>query len=190
RIDKRSILAFRLAGAFSFGADKIIYYLGGTDNQLFANFNNMIPGPNEAPGFVTLANSMRGFDLNIRNGHTYVLSNVEARVPIFRYISENIRSPFFRNFQLVGFFDAGTAWSGPDPYSDENPLNTSTFPDNNGFNATEVRVVYFRDPFVFSYGVGARTLLFGYMVRLDYAWGIETRTVLDPKLHLSLGMDF
>lgn len=191
RIDKRSILAFRLAGAFSFGADKILYYLGGADNELFANFNNMIPGPNTNPGLVTLANSMRGFDLNIRNGHTYILSNVEARIPIFRYISENIRSPFFRNFQLVGFFDAGTAWSGPDPYSDENPLNTSTFPENNsGFNPTEIRVVYFRDPLVFSYGIGARTLLFGYMVRLDYAWGLETRTVLDPKLHLSLGMDF
>ena len=58
------------------------------------------------------------------------------------------------------------------------------------FNPVTARVVYFRDPLVFSYGVGARVLLFGYMVRLDYGWGYETRRVQDPKLHISLGMDF
>lgn len=191
KIDKRSILAFRLAGAVSFGADRILYYLGGTDNSLLPSFNTTIPTPVESPGFVTLANNMRGFDLNIRNGNSYILANIETRIPLFRYFSENIRSPFFRNFQLVGFFDAGTAWSGPDPYSDENPLNTTTFPENpTVFTPVSARVVYFRDPLVFSYGIGARALLFGYMVRLDYAWGLETRNVLDPKLHISLGMDF
>jgi hypothetical protein len=25
---------------------------------------------------------------------------------------------------------------------------------------------------------------------VDYAWGLETRRVLDPKLYISLGMDF
>jgi hypothetical protein len=190
-IDKKSILAFRAAAAVSFGRDKILYYLGGTDNWLLPEFNNNIPTPNENAGFVTLANSMRGFDINIRNGSSYVLTNAELRVPIFRYFSKNIRSPFFRNFQAVAFFDAGTAWSGPDPYSDENPLNSTTFPENpTVFAPVTTRVVYFRDPLVFSYGVGARMLLFGYMVRLDYAWGLETRLVQDPKLHISLGMDF
>ncbi|MEL7421921.1 MAG: hypothetical protein AAFN81_02970 [Bacteroidota bacterium] len=191
KIDKRSILAFRLAGAVSFGQDRILYYLGGTDNWLLPEFNNTIPLPPEEPGFVTLANNLRGFNLNIRNGNSYVLTNVEARIPIFRYFSERIRSPFFRNFQLIGFFDAGTAWSGPDPYGDENPLNTTTFPENpTVFTPVSARVVYFRDPLVFSYGVGARALLFGYMVRLDYGWGYETRRVQEPKLHISLGMDF
>lgn len=191
RLDKRSILAIRFAGAVSFGPEKLLYYLGGTDNGLLPSFSNAIPTPEEIPGFVTLANNMRGFDINIRNGNSYVLTNVELRVPIFRYFSERIRSPFFRNFQLVGFFDAGTAWSGEDPYSDENPLNTSFFPENNtGFAPVTARVVYFRDPLVFSYGIGARSLLFGYMVRLDYGWGYETRTRRDPMLHISLGYDF
>ena len=191
KIDKRSILAVRLAGAVSFGQDRILYYLGGTDNWLLPEFNNTIPLPPEEPGFVTLANNLRGFNLNIRNGNSYVLTNIEARIPFFRYFSERIRSPFFRNFQLIGFFDAGTAWSGPDPYGDENPLNTTTFPENpTVFSPVSARVVYFRDPLVFSYGVGARVLLFGYMVRLDYGWGYETRRVQEPKLHISLGMDF
>ncbi len=192
RIDRRSIIAFRAAGATAFGPQKILFYLGGTDNWLLPRFNNTIPLPMEQPEFVTLANNMRGFDLNIRNGNSYVLFNTELRVPIFRYFSERIRSPFFRNFQLVAFFDAGTAWSGPDPYGDENPLNTSIFPDPGEVPNPPVtaRVVYFRDPLVFGYGVGARVLLFGYMLRLDYAWGVETRTQLEPKLHISLGTDF
>jgi len=33
-------------------------------------------------------------------------------------------------------------------------------------------------------------LLFGYMLRVDYAWGIETRKIQDPQLYFSLGMDF
>ena len=45
KLDKRSIFAIRLAGAFSFGADKILYYLGGTDNELFTDFNSNIPAP-------------------------------------------------------------------------------------------------------------------------------------------------
>ena len=193
KLDKRSIFAVRLAGTFSFGADKVLYYLGGTDNELFSGFNSSIPAPFEAPSFVTLANNMRGFDMNIRNGNSYVLANVEVRVPIIRYITEQIQSPFLYNLQLVGFFDGGTAWSGKDPYSEENPLNTSFFPEDVGpgdFVPVTAKVVYFREPLVFSYGVGARTLLFGYMVRVDYAWGIETRNILEPKWHISLGADF
>jgi hypothetical protein len=51
-------------------------------------------------------------------------------------------------------------------------------------------VNYFRDPVIFGYGTGIRTLLFGYFIRLDYAWGIETRTIQDPRLFFSMGMDF
>ena len=40
------------------------------------------------------------------------------------------------------------------------------------------------------YGLGLRTMLFGYFIRVDYAWGIETRIVQDPGLYISLGMDF
>ncbi|MEZ4984273.1 MAG: BamA/TamA family outer membrane protein [Saprospiraceae bacterium] len=128
RLDKRSILAFRAAGAWSFGNDRILYYMGGADNELFGGFNTTIPTPEETPGFVTLANSMRGFSQNIRNGNAYVLANAELRIPVFRYLSERIQSPFLRNFQVTGFFDAGTAWSGDSPYSDDNPLIRLLFP--------------------------------------------------------------
>lgn len=188
RLDKNSILALRLAGVSSFGSEKTLFYLGGVDNWLFTSFNNEIPIPQNGDfAYQTVATNMRGFRINIRNGNSFALLNSELRVPIFKYFSKRIRSSFFRNFQVVGFFDLGTAWEGSNPFSKENPLNTSTITRG---ELVEVEVQYFRDPIVAGYGVGIRSVLFGYFIRLDYAWGIETRIVQDPRLYISLGMDF
>ncbi|MFN0037191.1 MAG: BamA/TamA family outer membrane protein [Saprospiraceae bacterium] len=94
-------------------------------------------------------------------------------------------------FQLVGFFDAGTAWQGRSPYSFDNPINTKSLrrPDLGPITST-MEVNYFRDPIVMGYGAGLRTLIFGLYLRADYAWGIESRQVQKPLLHIALGTDF
>ena len=195
RLDKRSILAVRLAGSTNFGQQKLLYYLGGADNSLLNRFNQGIPTPTTGNFvFQDLANPLRGFDTNIRNGGTYMLSNAELRVPVFNYLFRNLRSKFLRDFQLVSFFDIGTAWSGSDPFDEDNPVNITTYPDPNitgaGTIPVTVRVRRFRDPIIYGYGFGARTTLFGYFIRADYGWGVETGIRGDGKLHLSLGMDF
>lgn len=188
RILKHSVFATRLAGATSFGSEQMLYYLGGVDNWLFPTFNNDTPiSQNVDFAYQTLASNLRGFNVNIRNGNSFALFNAELRVPVFKYLSKRIRSSFFRNFQAIGFFDAGTAWTGKDPYGPDNPLNTKVI---NNSDLVSVKVNFFRDPMVAGYGFGLRSMLFGYFVRLDYAWGIETRKVQDPKLYLSIGMDF
>lgn len=188
RLGKHSVLALRAAGASSFGSTKILYYLGGVDNWLFPVMNNEIPKPTEGDfAYQTIAANLRGFRLNIRNGNSYVLSNAELRVPLFKYLFPRTNNSFLRNFQVVGFFDVGTAWQGPTPFTDDNPLNTTVISNP----AVEVKVNYFRDPLVAGYGFGVRSMLFGYFIRADYAWGIETRQVLDKgRLYLSMGMDF
>ena len=135
-----------------------------------------------------IRDSLRGFKNNIRNGNSYALANVELRVPIIKYFSNRIRSSFFRNLQLIGFFDVGTAWQGPTPFAEENPLNTVFISDP--LSPVSVKVNYFRDPVVAGYGAGIRSVLFGYFVRLDYARGIETRVIQEPRIYFSLGMDF
>ncbi len=188
RLDKHSILAIRAAGASSFGSEKILYFLGGVDNWLIQRFNNDIPFPGQEEfAYQTLASNLRGFRYNIRNGNNFALVNTELRVPIFKYFSTRIRSSFFRNFQVVGFFDVGTAWQGPTPFTDDSPLNTIFISNPPTVN---VKVNYFRDPIVAGYGAGVRTMIFGYFIRLDYARGIETRVLQDPRFYLSMGMDF
>ncbi len=187
RVLKHSILAVRAAGATSFGSEKILFFLGGTDGWLFQSFNQDIPQPFTTDfAYQTVSPHLRGFRYNIRNGNSFVLTNIEFRLPVFRYVLPRTQSSFLRNFQVVGFFDGGTAWVGRSPYDKDSPLNTAIISNPQ----VTVRVNYFRDPFVYSYGLGIRTLVFGYFVRLDYGWGVETRVQQQPRLHISMGLDF
>jgi len=192
-LDRRSLLAVRFAGATSFGSEKMLYILGGVDNWVFPKFNNNIALP-EDQGFAYQAPAVniRGFKQNIRNGNTYALLNTELRIPVFKYL---IRKPvignFWRNFQVVGFFDAGTAWQGRSPYSLNNPINTTTlYRPTDGPIISIMKVNYFRDPIVMGYGAGLRAVIFGLYLRADYAWGIESRQIQKPLLHIALGTDF
>ncbi len=189
RLDRLSIFAVRGAGAFSFGSEKMLYFLGGTENWLNNKFDNDIPVPTEGFAYQTVAANLRGFASNIRNGSSYLLINAELRVPVFNYLSKKtLKSPFLRNFQLTAFCDVGSAWTGFSPFRNDNPLNTYT--SDNPFSPVQVTVRYFRQPIVMGYGLGVRSMLFGYFVRLDYAWGVETGKQLDPLLHVSIGYDF
>jgi len=190
RIMKHSILALRLAGSTSFGSEQILYYLGGVDNWLLPQFNENIPLPqSDKFAYQTLAANLRGFSQNIRKGSSYVLGNMELRVPIIRYLTKRpLRNSFLRNLQVVGFFDVGTAWTGSTPFSSDNPLNIVTIDNPN--TPVTVKVNYFRDPIVAGYGAGVRTMIFGYFIKVDRAWGIETRQVGDARWYISLGMDF
>ena len=189
KLAKHSVFAARLAASTTFGSERIIYYIGDIEQTLFPKFDESVPFPSEDNfAYSTVAGNLRGFNYNARNGSTFAVFNSELRVPIFKYLFDRrIRSSFIRNFQLVAFADVGSAWYGASPNSDENPINTIEFENP---PTVKVRVKYFRDPFIYGYGVGMRTLLFGYFIKADYAWGVDTRTVLKPKLHLSLGVDF
>lgn len=192
--DDKTIFAFRLAAASSFGQEKILYSLGGVENWMFPTTSTSVSLPDASNyGLQTLGANMRGFNNNARNGSSYALGNVEMRIPIIDYVSKNPpRNAMLRSLQLVAFMDIGTAWQGASPFSTSNPLNTTVI-DNNGpgsISPVKVTVNYFRRPILFGYGFGIRTVLLGHYFRLDYAWGVETGQVQDPILYLSIGSDF
>lgn len=186
---KHSILAFRGAGAISDGYEKVLFYLGGSRNWLIPQFDNSIPLPADRFSFYSIASNVRGFKYNARNGTSFALTNLEWRVPIFKYFTKkSIRSNFLRSFQLVGFFDAGKSWNGYNPF-DNSPIESSVTIQNNEY--VRLDVSFFRDQFIMGYGTGVRAQIFGYFIRLDYGRGIESGEVLpNPVWHLSLGTDF
>lgn len=188
-IMRHSVLALRSAGATSFGSDRILYYLGGVEGWAVPSFNEDIGVPPEKNfSYKAIAAHVRGFRHNIRNGTTFLLGNAELRVPIFQYFSRRkVGSSFLRNFQLTGFYDIGTAWHGTGPNSDENSFNTAEISQPPLYT---VKLKYFRDPVVMGYGAGLRMSLFGYFLRFDYAWGIESRAIQDPRFYFSIGTDF
>ncbi len=192
-LDRRSQLALRFAGATSFGSERMLYIMGGVDNWIFPKFDNNIALPaDDGFAYQAPAVNLRGFNQNIRNGNTFALLNAELRVPFFKYFFKKpVIGNFWRNFQVVGFFDAGTAWQGKSPYSLNNPINTKTLRRPTDGPVTSIMTVnYFRDPIVAGYGLGVRALIFGLYLRADYAWGIESRVVQKPVLHIALGTDF
>jgi Tol biopolymer transport system component len=191
-IFKDAVLALRGAGAVSVGSNRIVYYLGGVENWILNSFDQSIPVPeSESFSYKVLAPNLRGFQNNARNGNSYLLTNTELRVPIFRFLGlRKTGMAFLKNFQVAGFFDAGLAWYGPNPNDEENLLNNIQVQSPTENPVIQINARYFRDPLVLGYGFGFRSTLLGYFVKLDYAWGVETREVLDPRLYLSLGFDF
>ncbi len=188
RIHRNFIWANRIAGSTSFGTDRLIYYMGGVDNWLFPSFNMNTPiDYSENYAYQTLATNMRGFNQNIRNGNNFIVINSELRFPVFQYFSQTpLSSGFLRNFQIVGFGDIGTAWTGSSPYSRENSLYTNYVDSGPMHISVEVQ----KEPIVAGFGFGARAVLMGYFIRGDISWGVDDYRVRQPIYYLSLSLDF
>lgn len=186
---KHSVFALRGAGATSFGYKRNLYYLGDVNNSILGAFNQVIPiSRDETYAYKTNAHHLRGFSSNIRNGTSYVLANVEMRIPLFKYLLQDVKGwNFMKRIQVVGFADAGTAFYGVSPYDSKNPLNRvkAAIPPIISVDAT-----YKRDPFVLSTGAGLRFMVVGYVLRVDMGWGLDSRVWQKPKFHLSVGKDF
>ena len=191
-IHRELIWANRFAGSSSFGPNKLVYYMGSVDDWIVLGNRERFDrsteiSPTQGYRFQTIATNMRGFIQNARNGNNFAVLNSELRWPVIRYFTNKpIKSEFLSSFQVIGFGDLGTAWTGVSPYSEENTFNKITVSNSS------VTVIYENqtDPFIGSLGWGLRAKIWGYFVRFDYAWGIENGLFLDPITHLSLGLDF
>ncbi len=189
RISRNFIWANRIAGSTSLGLEKLIYYMGGVDNWVFASFDQGTPiDYSQNFAYQTLATNMRGFSQNIRNGNNFVVLNSELRFPLFSYFSNRpINMQFIKDFQLIAFGDLGTAWTGWNPYDPSNSLYNTHITDGN----LNITVTELREPVVGGIGFGLRTTLFGYFIRGDVAWGIQDGEIAKkPRFYLSFNLDF
>lgn len=194
RIHRTLIWANRFAGSASFGRSPLIYYLGSVDNWINI-FQTRVPTFDESVdidysknyAYQALATNLRGFSQNIRNGNNFAVINTELRWPVLRYLAGHpLASGFLNNLQIVGFADVGSAWTGLHPYTDENAWDTEVI--TNG--PMTITLDANRNPIVAGYGVGVRSRLMGYFVRLDWAWGVDNMEVQPRIFYLSLSLDF
>jgi len=192
-IYRNFIWAVRAAGDFSFGNQKVIYYLGGTDGWLFPKANQQpLPDPNQPYAFQSLAVNLRGFKQNVANGNNAVVINSEFRLPLFSTLfNKPINNAFLRNFQIIQFFDIGSAWNGS-PKNISRPTLTIPSDDPNlGSGTLNVKLrAGGIGPFAGGYGFGARSTLLGYFLRFDAGWQMNTFFGGKPVLNVSMGVDF
>ena len=194
------VLAVRGFGGHFFGNAPKVYLLGGMDNwlfnksQYFGVTSEGQPNPLGVSGetqdllFVEYATSLRGFDYSTLFGNTALLFNAELRIPLIRALSNGpVSSNFFRNMQLTAFYDIGTSWSGKPPFNSGNSVSYDIISDGGPFKA---EIKNYLNPWLYSYGVGLRSMMLGYYVKFDLAWPVENYKVQDPRLHVTLGFDF
>ncbi len=203
-IYRNFIWAGRAAGDFSWGNQKMIYYLGGVDGWLMfgenqkrdPNNNNIVikeryfntsnkPANDQNYAFQSLAVNMRGYIQNVANGNNAVVINSEFRLPIIStFFDRTINNSFLNNFQIIQFIDLGTAWNGaysklkrPEVTYGQDPVQVKVKAGGVG-------------PFAGGYGFGARSTLLGYFVKFDAGWPMSGFFKGKPILYFALGLDF
>lgn len=136
----------RFQAGHSGGSSKLLYNLGGIDNNLTVRTDSNVHFQQEAPyAFQTLVTPLRGHLQNSVYGNQYALFNADVYFPIFQsLIPIETPLPSINLLQLGLFTDMAYA-------------RETWQPDSKGTS-------------VWSYGLSARTSLAGYPIRFDVAW--------------------
>ncbi len=170
------ILAARLSGGVSVGANAQNFFIGGTEGWINRQFkNDQIPIVNvEDYAFLTPVLPMRGYEYNAESGTHYGVANVEFRFPLIRYLIFGGIPLGFQNILGTAFLDVGSAWTntekwqifGEDPYGNQDGLLMGT-------------------------GFGTRLFFLGFPLRIDVAWRYTpTGGFSVPIYYFSLGADY
>jgi Tol biopolymer transport system component len=177
KINSDYTFAVRLSGGYSVGGNPQRFFLGGVDNWINRKFATQeVPIESISDfAFLTAAVPLRGYDYAQRIGTKYTLLNLEFRFPLIRYFITGALPLFFSNIQGVMFFDAGATWN--------NTGDLKLFGrDSNGSIVT--------NDLLMGTGVGARIIIFSFLLRYDVGWGYNVKGFTSPTHYLSIGIDF
>ena len=177
-------VALRGSAGLSLGPDPQRFYAAGVQNWVNPDLGSLpVEGPDDFI-FATPVLPLRGFGFNEAAGDRFALVNVEARVPLVAALLPGpIALPLY-NIQTVGFLDAGViAQGGID-------VRQTILVDDDDDPATPDVERKVLDDVLLGAGVGLRTLVLGYPVRVDWAWPFDGREFGDPSIYFSVGLDF
>ncbi len=167
-------IALRASGGASVGPDPQMFYAAGVQNWINPSYNTL---PIEDPDdfvFATPVLPLRGYGFNDATGDRFALVNAEFRAPL---IAALLPGPIplvpLYNIQAVVFADAGLLAEGSFDLR----------------RTEEDGSKVFDDAFIGA-GIGLRTILLGYPIRLDYAWPFNGQEFGDPRTYFSIGLDF
>lgn len=136
----------RAQAGYSGGESRILYTLGGTDNNLVPRLDTSVRFAQSAPyAFLSLVTPLRGYVQNSIYGGSFGLLNADLYVPLFqRLIPWRTGFSSINNLQMGLFTDIAA---------------TGQVQQLPGTNSP-----------VYAFGFSARTFLAGYPLRFDMAW--------------------
>ncbi len=201
KIHKNIVLASKFYFGSFMGSNPQTYLVGGMDNWMFNSFynppaNRPEPSPVRNPNGLENSNilfadfvDLRGFDYDEIRGRNALTFSTELRLPLFSYLTRGtITSNFVKNFQLVGFYDIGSAWNNAAPWEKVNDQNTEVI--NTSGSPFVIVLNNFNNPWLQSYGAGLRTVLMNYYIKFDVARPVRNYTTEDLKFYFTLGYNF
>jgi hypothetical protein len=201
KIHKNIVLASKFYFGSFMGSNPQSYLVGGMDNWMFNSFynppaNRPEPSPVRNPNGLENSNllfadfvDLRGFDYDEIRGRNALTFSTELRLPLFSYLTRGtITSNFVKNFQLVGFYDIGSAWNDAAPWEKVNDQNTEVI--NTTGSPFVIVLNNFNNPWLQSYGAGLRTVLMNYYVKFDVARPVRNYKTEDLKFYFTLGYNF
>jgi len=190
--------AGRAASDFSWGSQKLCYFLGGVEGW-FMMGDNVKPGstkvryfnsankpaPDQNYAFQTLAVNMRGYIQNAASGNNAIVINSEFRVPVVStFFDVPSNNPFLRDLMLTQFVDVGTAWNGA--YKGLKRPETTYSSATVSITAKAPGL----GPFLVGYGFGLRSTIVGQYVKFDAGWPLDGLFKGKPVMYISTGLDF
>jgi Tol biopolymer transport system component len=201
KIHKNIVLASKFYFGSFMGSNPQTYLVGGMDNWMFNSFynppaNRPEPSPVRNPNGIENSNllfadfvDLRGFDYDEIRGRNALTFSTELRLPLFSYLTRGtITSNFVKNFQLVGFYDIGSAWNDAAPWEKVNDQNTEVI--NTTGSPFVIVLNNFNNPWLQSYGAGLRTVLMNYYIKFDVARPVRNYKTEDLKFYFTLGYNF
>lgn len=182
KIGKEYNFVVRFAGGMSEGANPETFFLGGVDNWINFRFRGGIRVSRpEDIWFSSFETPFRAGIYYEDVGNRFVLSNIEFRFPLLRYLLLGWPLPIgLQNVRGVLFTDIGGAWYGQlfgDRFEEFQP-----FSSDGGFHLKDLAI---------GYGFGIRSNLGFLVLRLDWAWRSDlSRTFPGSTFFLSIGPEF
>jgi hypothetical protein len=88
--------------------------------------------------------------------------------------------------QIIGFYDIGTSWSGTPPFNSSGSVRKREVTGG----PFKVELNEYLNPWIYSYGLGLRSVMLGYYMKFDVAWPVENYQVKNPRVMVTLGFDF
>lgn len=169
-------IAARFSGGASFGPDPQQFFIGGMDG-LWLNYdfsNNGVPISNaEDYSLVTPGYPLRGYNYGEEIGSKYSLVNLEFRYPLLLFGQGGILPSLLQLLSGTVFFDAGAAWN-----------------DELNLTRTAIDGKKVTDDLLLGTGLGLRSFVFGFPLRMDVAWRYDLQGWSRPKYYFSFGADF
>jgi len=174
----------RVAGGISTGGSPRRFHLGGAGdnwfNRAIADDATLFYEPEDL-AFLQIAMPLRGFALGQEAGTRYVLLNAEWRFPIFYALAGGPVPISVGGLLGSLFLDIGTAWNGTETIALRPPERIEYL------DATYT--IYPRGTIMMGTGIGLRTVLAGYPLKIDIAWRYDGQTWSPPWWLFSIGLD-